>query len=94
MSAPVICIPRINTNVTKHQLYDIFGRLNWGSVKNVYIVNTSKKNNSKNKTSCVFIYLNWRNQPDIYDIRNKLSNGSSIKLVYNEYTIWKLYAKK
>ena len=94
MSSPVICIPRINTNVTKHQLYGIFNRLKWGEINNVYIVNTSKKNNSKIKTCCVFIYLNWINSPDIYDIRNKLNNGQSIKLVYNEYTIWKLYAKK
>ena len=89
MSSPVICIPRINKNVTKHQLYNIFVRLNWGTVKNISIINTSKNN-----TSCVFIYLNWKNNDDIKNICEKLSNGKSIKIVYNEYTIWKLYAKK
>lgn len=90
MALPVICIPRINSNVTKHHIYDIFGRLGWGTIENVYIANSSK-----NKTCCVFIYLKWNNnRPDIQDICNKLTSGLSIKLVYKDYTIWKLYAKK
>ena len=93
-SSPVICIPRISSNVTKHQLFDIFTRLKWGNIDNIYFVNTSKKNNSKIRTSCVFIYLTWNNNEDAYSIQKKLINGQSIKIVFNEFTIWKLYAKK
>ena len=132
-----LCIPRISTNITKKQLYYVFGKLNWGVVTNIVFVNTSKKKkdsfNKKtcaNKSSkwgfksestfndsslnwrdqnsshddvsvisnieynCVFIYLNWLHNENVNIIKNKFMNGDCIKIIYNEFEFWKLYAKK
>ena len=93
-SYPVICIPRITSDITRFQIYSVFEKLKWGIVDNITIIGSNKKTNSKIKSNCVFININWFSSDEITDIREKLNNGISLKLVYNDFTFWKLYAKK
>jgi hypothetical protein len=68
MSFPSICIPRLDTMVTKYQLGKIFKTVKFGKVENIKILNKR-----------AFIYFSeWHNQ----EIKSKLLNGEDINIVY------------
>jgi len=81
---PSICIPRVVTRTTKWNVEKIFKKLGWGQLKNITI-------NYKGDYNQVFVdFEKWNMEdPKIDNIRQKLIQGETIKVVYDEPWFWK-----
>ena len=90
MSNPIICIPKINVNTSKHFIKHIFEQHNLGKIKKIHI-------SSNNKFSKAFIYFEyWYDNPKSLKVREYLSNDLDFKIMYNEPWYWKccIYLKR
>jgi hypothetical protein len=91
-----VCIPRLPINITKLQICGVFKQLRWGKIGTIRIIkNTRKKdiNNIVIPFACVFIDISWHNDANSVTIKNKLIAGKCIKVVCDQFTFWKVYAK-
>lgn len=81
---PSICIPRVIRRTTKHNVEKVFQQLGWGQIKNITM-------NYKDNYNQVFIdFSKWNmDDPKIDKIRQKLIQGETIKVVYDEPWFWK-----
>ena len=86
---PNICIPNAPMRTTKSQVENIFKKLNWGVIKRIRIY-------YKNTYNQIFIdFTVWNtNNPKTEDIRNKLLDGKTIRVIYNEPWFWKCYKNR
>lgn len=87
-----ICIPRLDISVNRNYVFDIIKRLNWGE-----IISISCVVNRKNPTSpfvSIFIDIDWFKNVKVDTIRNIISQGNAIKVVHNNFNVWKIYEKK
>jgi len=84
---PCICIPCIGSDTHKLAIRNVFNTLAWGHIKDIVMLH-------KATTMCVFVYIEWFNTQLIDEIRHKFMDNKCIKVVCNEFTLWKLYAKK
>lgn len=87
-----ICIPRLDVGVKKEFVYYIFKKLKWGDITNIsFIVN--QKNPTMSFVS-IFVDIRWFNNEDVGTIRKILSDGNAMKIVHNNFNVWKIYEKK
>ena len=91
---PILCIPRVFSNITEKKIHSVFNQINIGSVNKIDIVpiasNTYSVNNS-NKFNRVFIHFNsWNTTDTAISAMNKLNNGGNIKIIYDEPWFWKI----
>ena len=83
-----LCLPKIHSNTTKKQLFDVFNQYNFGLIKNIDLITIS---NSKR----AFIhYTNWNNTEKNKTIKNYLDNGLDIKIIYEFPWFWKCSKSK
>ena len=83
MSNPSICIPKVDQNINKKFIYDIFNRYNFGEIKKIDMV-------KMNRGFKVFIHFKyWYNTPKSLKVREILSSGLDFKIMYVEPWYWK-----
>jgi len=96
-----LCIPRISSNITKHDIEDVIKPLELGEIRNIEILTKKKaltKNHESNKNqikedqnSCVFIHFKrWYSTPNAIKAHDLLTNNKDIKVFYNEPWFWKI----
>ena len=87
-----ICIPRLDISIKQNTVINVVKRHNWGR-----IIGLSTVINNKNPTTpfiSVFIDIIWNNNDSVNNIRNVLKDGHSVKVVHNNFNVWKIYQKK
>ena len=88
MDGPIICIPKVDRNINKNFIYDIFERANFGKIKKIDLINT-------NYTKRAFIhYESWNTNKRTIKVKNWLIEGKDIKIIYNKPWYWKCSAFK
>lgn len=90
---PSLCIPRIDTHLTKKELYKLIykkmNNLNFGKIKNIDIAFINKNN-----TYRIFIHFNyWYIDDKIIECKKYLlqDNSNCIKLMYDFPNFWKCF---
>ena len=87
-----ICIPRLDISINRNNVFDIIKKLNWGEIISISCV-VNRKNPSSPFVS-IFIDIHWFNTVEVNNIRNIISQGNAIKIVHNNFIVWKIYEKK
>ena len=83
MSNPSICIPKVDQNINKKFIYDLFNRYNFGEIKKIDMVKMNKGFN-------VFIHFKyWYNTTKSLKVREILGSGLDFKIMYVEPWYWK-----
>jgi hypothetical protein len=82
-----LCIPRLETNVTREYIFGIFSRLKIGHVEN--IIEIPLKNDNKHKRVIILIRWNYTN-PKTEIIKKRLENNEAIKVVHDMPWYWKV----
>ena len=93
-NVPVLCIPRVYSNISESRIRRIFDDLNMGVLERVDIVPkfTNKYNEKFNR---VFIhYRMWNDSENARIARERLLNGKEIKIIYDDPWFWKISAYK
>lgn len=81
-----ICIPRIDTNISKEYIYNKLCSLQIGRIEK--FVEIPLKNDPTHKR--IIIKLKWNNENKAINIKNTLETNGSIKLVYDMPWYWKM----
>jgi len=92
---PNLCIPRVNTCVTKDQVFEIINKYSLGSIQKIDVI--KKKGSYKNNdySNMVFIYFNeWYNNTLANSVKDRLMSGKDIKIIYDDPWYWKISAIK
>lgn len=95
-SCRTVCIPRLPVNITKLQVCGVFKQLRWGKVGTIRIIKNTRKKDIDGIVIpfvCVFVDITWHNDANNLAIKNKLVAGKCIKVVCDQFTFWKVYAK-
>ena len=89
---PVLCIPRVNINISKSTIYTIFADLNIGELDRVDLI--SKINERGERVNRAFIhFLKWNeNSYNANKAKERILNGKEIKIMYDEPWFWKVSA--
>jgi hypothetical protein len=94
-SFPNLCIPRVNTCVTKDQVFEIINKYSFGSIQKIDVI--KKKGSYKNNdySNMVFIYFNgWYDNDLANSVKERLMSGKDIKIIYDDPWYWKISAIK
>ena len=87
---PSICIPRIEGDITKWQVSDVFNKLALGKLKRIDIVYNHKQNTNK-----IFVHFkHWIPTTRNDNIKNLLNSGGNFKLVHNFPQYWKCFKSR
>lgn len=82
-----ICIPRIESTITKEYVVKILSNLRLGTIKNFTEIPLRNDPNYKR----IIIKILWNtNEPNVEVITRQLSMTGSIKLVHNMPWYWKI----
>ena len=88
---PVLCIPRVYTNISESRIRKIFDDLNMGELDRIDIV--LKSSEKGDKFNRVFVHFKrWNNSENSNAARERLLNGKEIKVIYDEPWFWKISA--
>ena len=91
VNVPVLCIPRVYSNISETRIRGIFDDLNLGQLDRIDIVN--KNNNKGEKFNRVFIHFRrWNDTENANIARERLLNGKEIKIIYDDPWFWKISA--
>ncbi len=88
--ATSLCIPRMESIVTKDFIFKTFQKLNIGYIER--IIEIPLHNDIKYKRIILIIFLN--NNPLNIMIRNQMSNNETVKLVYDMPWYWKIHGTR
>ncbi len=98
-NVPVLCIPRVYSNITEARIRKIFEDLNMGELERIDVVsktsvkpgtNPSEKGDKFNR---VFVHFRrWNNSENSNTARERLLNGKEIKIIYDDPWFWKISA--
>jgi hypothetical protein len=90
-NVPVLCIPRVYSNISESRIRRILNDLDMGTIDHIDMV--SKSNDKGEKFNRVFIhYHHWNNSDNANNARERLLNGKEIKIIYDEPWFWKVSA--
>ena len=88
MDNPIICIPKVNKNINKCFINDIFNKVNLGKINRIDLINT-------NKSKRAFIHFQfWYDNERALEAKKWLTEGQDIKIIYSEPWYWKCSAFK
>ena len=76
---PVLCIPRMEKNISKGFIINKLQKLDFGYIEKVTEI--PLKNGTDYKR--IIIKINWNSNPNTIVYKKKLTNGESLKLVYD-----------
>ena len=83
MSNPSICIPKVDRNITKKFIYDVFNRHLLGKIKKIDMI-------PNKKYFRVFIHFDyWYNTEKSLKVKEILANNLDFKIMYVEPWFWK-----
>jgi hypothetical protein len=83
MSNPSICIPKVDRNINKKFIYDIFNKYNFGKIRRIDML-------KMNKGWKVFIHFDyWYNNEKSLKAKEILNSGEDFKIMYVEPWYWK-----
>lgn len=83
-----ICIPRIDTTVTKEYIFGVLCKLKIGCIEKINEI--PLRNDSKHKR--IIIKMRWNESDNSINIQKRLLDGEIIKLVYDMPWYWKILA--
>jgi len=90
---PSLCIPRVDFNITKDQIYNIFEKLDFGRLNRIDVIN--KKSPKGDNYKCVFIhYYYWYKNEKAIKIKNRILDKNDVKIVYDFPWFWKVSLNK
>jgi len=78
-----ICIPKLNRNIKKSLITDIFNFHNFGTIKNVELILLGK-----NKRAFIH-YSSWNNNEKSLRVKEILEKGEDFKIMYDTPWFWK-----
>ena len=83
MSNPSICIPKVDRNITKRFIHDVFTRHLLGKIKKIDMI-------PNKKYFRVFIHFDyWYNNEKSLKVKQILADGLDFKIMYVEPWFWK-----
>ena len=83
MSNPSICIPKVDRNINKKFIYDIFNRHLLGKIKQIDMIPNKKHYR-------VFIHFHyWYTNEKSLKVKQILADGLDFKIMYVEPWFWK-----
>ena len=89
-NVPVLCIPRVFSNIGEKRIYHILLQLNIGEITRIDLVKrTGNKGENYNQ---VYIHILWNNEENSITARQRLLNGQEIKIIYDDPWFWKVSA--
>lgn len=88
---PVLCIPRVRTDISTSRIRKIISDLKIGELERIDVVSkTTLKGEQWNR---VFIhYRSWNDSENANIVRERILNGKDIKIIYDEPWFWKISA--
>ena len=90
MSNPSICIPRINSYISKWEISNVFNKLGIGKIKKIDVLH-----NTERRTQKVFVHFKyWNETAESIRIKDILNSGGNIKIVYDFPQYWKCFKSK
>lgn len=90
---PSLCIPRVDFQITKKQIYEVFEKLDFGKIDRMDIIN--KKNTKGQEYKCIFIHFKyWNNTERISKIKERIIYNNDVKIVYEFPWFWKISINK
>jgi len=92
ITEPSICIPRTLANVTWKEVKDIFEKLiGPDTVERVDLVKGREHQGETSQFCRIFIHFrSWPiHRPEIANVRDRLLNGMTLKVVYDNPWFWK-----
>jgi len=90
---PSLCIPRVDSNITKDQVYKVFNSLDLGSINRVDLVN--KKTKMGDEYKCVFVHFTyWNDKEKTNIIKERIITKNDVKIIYNFPWFWKISISK
>ena len=93
INVPVLCIPRVCSNIGETHIRRIFEELNIGILDHIDII--SKNNNKSEKFNRVYIHFKrWLNSEHAIHARERLLSGKEVKIIYDDPWFWKVSAYK
>lgn len=91
VNVPVLCIPRVYSNISESRIRRVFDDLDLGVLERIDIVN--KKNDKGEKFNRVFVHFkHWSDNKNANIARERLMNGKEIKVLYDDPWFWKISA--
>lgn len=89
----VLCIPRININISEQRIRKIFNDINLGIIERIDM--RSGCSLKGEKYTRVFIhYREWNDTENARIAQERLSNGQDIKIIYDDPWYWKVTSYK
>lgn len=94
ITEPSICIPRTLNNVTRYQVKEVFEAvIGRGTIDRVDIV-ASRQSDSQPFCRIFVHFRYWPNTPEIMAVRQRLIDGETVKIVYDNPWFWKCSASR
>ena len=84
MSSSSICIPRVESTISKEYIKTILSNLNIGIINRIIEIPLRNDNTHKR----IIINLNWNKTQKSINMQKTLTKSGSIKLVYNNNEPW------
>lgn len=82
-----LCIPRIESSISKDYILSILNKLNVGYINKIY-ENPLRNDTTKKR---IIIQIKWYNNMRSIMIQEELKKNKNIKLVYNMPWYWKIF---
>jgi hypothetical protein len=90
-NVPVLCIPRVYSNIGENRIRRIFEDLDMGDLDRIDVV--SKVSEKGEKFNRVYVHFRrWSNSDNANMARERLLEGKDIKIVYDDPWFWKVSA--
>lgn len=88
-----LCIPRVNTSITKSQIYKTLETIDFCILDRIDLIRI--KNNKGQEFQRVFIHIKrWNTTDSALFIKERLMSGRDIKVVYDFPWFWKISLTK
>ena len=82
-----LCIPRMDSKITKWEICDVIKRMNLGIIERVDEVYNYKINSKR-----VFIHMKkWNNNKTVRQFKKTLLENGHVNIIYNFPDFWKCY---
>jgi hypothetical protein len=88
---PVLCIPRVYSNIGEPRIRRIFEELDMGDLDRIDVV--TKVSEKGEKFNRVYVHFReWNNSDNSNMARERLLEGKDIKIMYDDPWFWKISA--
>jgi hypothetical protein len=79
-----ICIPRIDSRISKNMVFDVFCKMKVGYIEKIYEIPIKNDNNFKR----VFLKIKWNNTKMAEYIQQRFDEGLNVKVVHSMPWYW------